>query len=300
MQTSTRIRHVAVGMIVALAATFGFSPAASADPLPTPSPLYSGCASGFFKIIYNVQVDEPATPCFPGDQAIHWNQAGLPGAPGAQGPTGPAGTNGPIGPIGPIGPQGADGAKGDVGPAGSEGPAGAAGSTGATGATGPKGDVGSAGPAGPAGATGATGATGAKGDTGAQGASGPQGAGGDIMLAGNVDFVDPADAAGFFGLGGTGFVAGAATDVQSAMPFAGTLSGFNVHVQSGSGAALILTVYKNGSATGISCTVISTAAQCASSSTLVFATGDTFAVGETRSGGSGVSHLGFTAGFSRS
>ena len=73
--------------------------------------------------------------------------AGAQGLPGSSGPTGPSGPQGATGPAGPTGPSGLTGATGPAGATGATG----IGLTGATGSIGPTGPTGPMGPSGPPG-----------------------------------------------------------------------------------------------------------------------------------------------------
>ena len=75
---------------------------------------------------------------------------GAAGPQGIPGPSGPAGPSGPLGATGPAGPTGPSGPTGATGPAGATGPTGI-GLTGATGPAGPTGPTGPMGPSGPPG-----------------------------------------------------------------------------------------------------------------------------------------------------
>ena len=127
------------------------------------------------------------------------------GPGGAQGPAGPQGPAGAAGTVGPAGATGATGATGAAGPAGAIGPTGLTGAAGATGATGPAGPTGLTGPAGPAGATGTTGAAGATGATGAAGPAGSTGPAGPTGATGATGATGPAGPAGSSGLSGFNF-----------------------------------------------------------------------------------------------
>jgi Collagen triple helix repeat (20 copies) len=187
------------------------------------------------------------------------------GAPGAAGPTGATGATGAAGPTGATGatgaagPTGATGATGVAGPTGATGATGVAGPTGATGVAGPTGATGVAGPtgatgvAGPTGATGATGATGPTGATGATGATGPTGATGATgpgFISGNSG--GAALAKNTFM--GTGFAAAAEDDAAQVIAVGATVR--NLYVRAaGADKNSTFTVYVNGVATTIACTV---------------------------------------------
>jgi len=81
--------------------------------------------------------------CKNSEEALSWNQQGVPG---------PTGNPGPTGAQGPVGAQGLSGADGRDGSDGADGTAGAPGATGPAGPAGADGQAGPAGPAGPAGA----------------------------------------------------------------------------------------------------------------------------------------------------
>jgi Collagen triple helix repeat (20 copies) len=129
MYLSNRVRRVAAGVSVVGFATVGLSAVASADaaPVAPPPTTYAGCFNGFFRIVYNVQVN-PTTPvqCFGADQAITY-QSPTQGPPGATGATGAIGVTGATGPAGAPGIPGATGATGLTGPIGATGPTGAPG-----------------------------------------------------------------------------------------------------------------------------------------------------------------------------
>ena len=231
-------------------------------------------------------------------------QAGSPGAMGAQGPAGPSGPAGPQGAMGSPGAAGAQGPAGPAGAAGATGPAGTAGATGATGAAGANGATGATGAVGATGATGAagaTGATGAAGATGATGAAGPAGATGATGPSGTSSgvayvsgFQNPGSSssagAPFFvppvGFANQGIGNNTGADGQSMpSPIACTLSGFTVAVNNYSSPGSdtsTLTVYVNGAATSMSCSVTTNANKSSCSDTthtLSIGVGDLLAVG---------------------
>ena len=216
---------------------------------------------------------------------VNQGPQGVQGVPGVAGATG---TTGPIGPIGPIGPTGSAGATGPQGPPVSfQGPWSNA-TTYEWGDTvsfngssyisvvnanaGFQPDISNvkwallaqAGTNGTNGAAGVAGPTGAQGPQGVQGIQGPAGtnASGVNAIAYNMQFLNPG-ASGTYYLSplysgnnlngntspGSNFVA---------MPLACTMSALNVGVNNFSTAGAdttTLTVYKNGFATGMSCSV---------------------------------------------
>ena len=161
---------------------------------------------------------------------------------------------------------------------------GATGSQGATGATGPQGATGAAGATGASGATGQAGATGSQGATGATGPTGPPG--GPTVISGAVTFVDPADTAGFIGIGGEQNVASTVAVAGSQTPAAGTISGFRGHLTSSAAGTVVFTLFVNGVATSVSCSIAAGSATCLDGThTVTVAAGDTIAVGITNSSG---------------
>lgn len=160
--------------------------------------------------------------------------AGPTGATGSIGPTGPTGDIGPTGPTGSVGPTGPTGSQGAVGPTGPTGPQGAVGPTGPTGA------VGATGPTGPTGAVGATGPTGPASVT--------------IPLAvinGNKNDSSAGTTYTYINGPYVGFTSGGIEQTFSPLPYAGTLSNFQVWAQGLGNASNTrqFTVYKNGSFT---------------------------------------------------
>jgi hypothetical protein len=216
---------------------------------------------------------------------------GLAGATGGTGATGPAGLTGSTGLTGSSGGTGATGPAGLTGltgTTGATGPAGIAGSTGGTGATGPAGltgPIGNTGATGPAGATGLTGLTGGTGATGPAGATGTTGATGPVgpssgnpILAGGVGFIDPLDTSGYVSLGTSRMVAATSASIAATIPAPGTFSKLNIHLVHTVGS-VTATVYVNGAATMVTCTVAAAASTCSDAThTAVLAPGDTISV----------------------
>ncbi len=178
----------------------------------------------------------------------------LQGPEGSQGPSGPEGPAGPAGPAGPpggpAGPQGPQGPQGPVGPQGPQGDPGPAGPTGPTGPTGP------AGPAGPQGPQGDPGPQGPQGPMGPQGPAGPAGPGGgtsallmfssDNNIGASVTYI------------GQGTNANAFEDVALVTPCDGTVTGMAARIVPANNLTnLVLTLYVNCVATGISLTFVS-------------------------------------------
>ena len=222
---------------------------------------------------------------------------GLKGSTGDRGATGLVGASGLLGPTGPAGATGATGAKGDLGATGQGGPAGATGATGAgvTGATGVQGATGLAGPAGATGAgvTGATGVRGATGvvgatgagATGVRGATGPVGPAGLQGPIGATGATGPAGAilvtAGVTGLNRNtlyappGVLASTATALTS-VPVSGGAVG-TLFARSSIAISGTVTVFRNGAATTVTCTMSAATACNFVGTPVTFAAGDTLA-----------------------
>ena len=196
---------------------------------------------------------------------------GLRGDTGAQGSTGPAGATGSQGVQGATGPQGPAGATGAVGPqgeTGTQGPAGDTGTQGIQGTTGPVGATGPQGPTGLAGETGPTGPTGPLGPTGLTGETGPQGptgpAGGAQVLGGGAFSIKRANNT-YFSIGASLDATTSEPAARVILPVSGTISQLHVQLranQAVSGADYTFTVLRDGSATGITCTVGVASSSC--------------------------------------
>ena len=171
---------------------------------------------------------------------------------------------------GPIGPTGAQGPQGDKGDTGASGPQGTKGDTGTTGAQGPKGD---------------------KGDTGAAGPAGAQ------TVHGSVVFVDALDTTGYSATGGSQNVFATAPEAASPLTVVGTLSGFSAHAGSAVGTGgVTLTVFADGSATTVTCTIPSGSLSCTDSThTASFSAGDTIEVRIQNPTGAFVRNVAWTA-----
>ncbi len=297
----------------------------------TPDAVITGCYSnnnGSLRVIDKQAGDA----CRNNELEVSWNQKGVKGDPGATGPTGPTGVTGATGSQGATGPTGApggtgatgsqgatgqtgstgatgsQGATGQTGPTGGTGATGSQGATGQTGSTGATGSQGATGPTGPTGATGSqgvtgpTGATGATGSQGATGLTGPKGdtgadgpPGGPTVISGAVTFVDPADTAGFIGIGGEQSVASTVLVAGSQTPAAGTISGFRGHLTSPAAGTVVFTLYVNGAATSVTCSVVADTVACLDGThTVAVAAGDTIAVGITNASGL-LRHAGWSA-----
>ena len=199
---------------------------------------------------------------------------GLKGSTGDRGATGLVGASGLLGPTGPAGATGATGAKGDLGATGQGGPAGATGATGAgvTGATGGRGATGvvgatGAGATGVRGATGPVGPAGLQGPIGATGATGPAGAilvtAGVTGLNRNTLYAPP------------GVLASTATALTS-VPVSGGAVG-TLFARSSIAISGTVTVFRNGAATTVTCTMSAATACNFVGTPVTFAAGDTLA-----------------------
>ncbi|MEI7992800.1 MAG: hypothetical protein WCH93_10290 [Actinomycetota bacterium] len=214
---------------------------------------------------------------------------GLKGATGDRGATGLVGASGLLGPTGPAGATGATGAKGDLGATGQGGPAGATGA-GVTGATGVRGATGLAGATG-AGVTGATGVRGATGLAGPAGATGVRGATGPIGPSG---LLGPIGAIGATGPTGAVLVTAGVVGLNNNTLYAapGVLTSTattptNVPVSGGAVGTLFarssiaitgtVTVFKNGTATTVTCTMSAATACSFVGTPVTFVAGDTLA-----------------------
>jgi hypothetical protein len=235
---------------------------------------------------------------------------GLPGNTGATGPkgltgdTGLTGAPGDTGATGPKGDTGLTGAPGNTGATGPKGDTGLTGAPGNTGATGPKGDTGLTGNTGLTGLTGApgnTGATGPKGDTGLTGAPGDTGAtgpagasSGNPVLSGGVGFIDPLDVSGYVSLGTSRMIAATATSVAATIPAPGTFSKLNIRLVHSAGS-VTATLYVNGAATTVTCTVAAAASTCADTThTVALVAGDTVAIKIDNTNAATVTNLSWT------
>src|SRR5436309_8637484 len=178
------------------------------------------------------------------------------------GAAGPQGIPGPSGPAGPSGPQGATGPAGSTGPQGATGPAGPTGPSGPTGATGPAGATGATG----IGLTGATGPSGPTGPTGPMGPSGPPG-GPTYLVTGITPgslFKWWTGPGSFFSYYSSTF-SGEEPARGAPMPVACSLSTIALYASTDKKAVAYLnadtvklTIYKNNSATGMTCSATAT------------------------------------------
>jgi hypothetical protein len=188
------------------------------------------------------------------------------GPAGAQGPAGPAGSEGPIGPAGPQGTIGATGPQGPAGP------------------TGPKGDTGATGPAGSQGRAGSPGATGAMGPMGPQGPQGPQGVQGPQGPAGTgsvgtIFVANPTQINPVSGLNVavSGARSGSLSLTEMVLPAACTADSLYVSTYGvAPNSNLTVTLYKNSSTAGLTCTT-SAAAGCSTSGSVSLVAGDRIA-----------------------
>jgi hypothetical protein len=101
-----------------------------------------------------------------------------------------------------------------------------------------------------------------------------------------VTFVDPLDTSGFIGMGGEANLVLSAGDAGSPIPAAGTLSGFRARLTSPAAGSVVFTLFQNGAATGVTCTIAAAQSTCTDGAhTVVLAAGDNVAVGITNGSG---------------
>jgi hypothetical protein len=157
----------------------------------------------------------------------------------------------------------------------------------AQGGPGPEGPVGPVGPAGPSGPAGERGAAGEVGPVGPTGPVGPR------VLVASVAFVDAADTDGFIGLGGSQNVFPTAAQGAAVLPVGGTLDSFTGY-GFGPAAPVTLTVFRNGTATAVTCALAANASTstCTSPGSVAFTAGDTIAVRVQNGSGAAVRNVG--------
>jgi hypothetical protein len=111
-------------------------------------------------------------------------------------------------------------------------------------------------------------------------------AAGGSPIAGVVTFVDPADTSGFIGIGGEANLVPSAADAGSPVPAAGTLSGFRARLTAAAAGNVVFTLFVNGAATSVTCTVPAVQTTCADGAhTVALVAGDNVAVGVTNASG---------------
>jgi hypothetical protein len=105
-------------------------------------------------------------------------------------------------------------------------------------------------------------------------------------------FVDATETLGFIGLGGEADLAAAPGDAASDIPAAGTLSAFRGHLTASTTGSVTFTLYVNGAATAVACTIAPATTGCADGThTVVLAAGDVIAVRITKSAGALLRHV---------
>jgi hypothetical protein len=106
------------------------------------------------------------------------------------------------------------------------------------------------------------------------------------VISGVVTFVDPLDTSGFIGMGGEANVTTSAGEAASPIPAAGTVAGFRARLSAVPAGPVVFTLYVNGAATGVTCTVASPATTCTDAThTAAVGVGDTVAVSITNGSG---------------
>jgi len=164
---------------------------------------------------------------------------------------------------GDTGPTGADGSDGATGATGATGDAGATGATGADGASGPTGAEGAAGATGADGATGPTGADGADGVTGPTGPTGATGSSGIYVIIIFVATHDPiADFTTRYLAVGSGRQEADVDDAGTPLAIGGTIGDLQVRQTVVGADPVSATIYVNGTATGVACTIAAAATTC--------------------------------------
>ena len=272
-------RSMVIGSLAATAAVFAagaFAHGGNNDP-----DAIHACVNRFGEVRilgYMGYPTEGPCPTLGGPWAIvHWDTfgpSGPSGSKGATGATGPSGSSGPAGPTGAMGPTGATGATGPSGPAGTGRPA-----PGPTGPTGARAGL-RALPDGPSGEP--------------KGATGPPG--GASIVTGVVTFVDSLDTSGFIGLDGAANLAPTGGRRLVRRVAAGTLSEFHGRLTSPAADTVVFTLYVNGAATGVTCSIAGGSSACTdSANTAALAAGDTVAVGITKAVGTLYRHVSWSA-----
>jgi hypothetical protein len=110
-----------------------------------------------------------------------------------------------------------------------------------------------------------------------------------------VDFIDPLDVTGFVSLDTVRMVSATAGAVAAVVPVGGTLSKLNVHLVKVTGSVTV-TVFVNGAATTLTCTVLAASSTCADGvSTKVVAASDTIAVRIENTNGAVITNFSWTA-----
>jgi hypothetical protein len=100
------------------------------------------------------------------------------------------------------------------------------------------------------------------------------------VIGGVVAFVDRLDTTGFSGLGGSQNVVLTAGEAGSPLPAGGTVTSFQGRAGSAvGGSGVVFTLFKNGAATAVTCTISSGGTTCSDNSDSVsFSAGDVVAV----------------------
>lgn len=117
------------------------------------------------------------------------------------------------------------------------------------------------------------------------------------MISGVVTFVDALDTTGFTGIGGEANVTTTAAAAGSEIPSDGTIASFRGRLPAApGGSGVVFTLFKNGTATAVTCTIAAASTSCTdSTNTLAVAAGDTIAVRIANSSGTFLRHVRWTA-----
>jgi hypothetical protein len=101
-----------------------------------------------------------------------------------------------------------------------------------------------------------------------------------------VTFVDPQDGSGFIGVGGEANVASSASDAGSPISVSATLTGFRARLSAAASGSVVFTLFVNGSATSVTCTIPSGQTTCSDTThTVGLVPGNAVAVSITNSSG---------------
>jgi hypothetical protein len=116
------------------------------------------------------------------------------------------------------------------------------------------------------------------------------------ILGGSVPFVDVADLTSFVGLNGQAHATALVGSSAWFLPVGGTLSAFGARLDALAGGNVTFTVYKNGAATAVTCTIAYPDKKCPpAAGTVSFVAGDAVAVKIVNSSGGALNNVRWTA-----
>jgi hypothetical protein len=122
--------------------------------------------------------------------------------------------------------------------------------------------------------------------------------GGSAVLAGSVDFIDATQTTGAIGLGGGASLAPSVAAGDSPLPTSGTVSNFAVHALPNAASGTIsFTVYVNGVASAVACTLTAPSTSCATDQTVTATAGQPIAVVVANATGDFVRYARWTASY---